>query len=81
MNLRAKQMQHCLSVNFQITDVPQIIDSISRSEQRYRDTRAQNQVLRQKLEQEIHKHDDVLVVSVPETYRNLPSKLLHLIHW
>lgn len=56
-------------------------DFISRTGQRFRKTLAQNTMLKQKLQQEVQSHDDMLVVPVLETYRNLADKLLHFMHW
>ena len=57
------------------------IDFISRKEERRRGMETRNRDLRRRLQQEMRSHDDVLVVPVLETYRNLAAKLLHFAHW
>lgn len=71
----------CGCDDVQIADAQKTIDFVSRADQRFRANEARNSALKQKLEHEMQEHDDVLVVPVLESYRNLPLKLLHFFDW
>lgn len=58
-----------------------MIDFVSRAEQRFHKTRSEQMVQREKLRQEVQKYDDILVMPVLETYRNLPLKMLQFMYW
>ena len=64
-----------------MADAPKTIDFISKKTTRQQRKAARNLVMQQRLQQEIQRQHDVLVVPVLETYRNLADKLLHFLHW